>query len=176
MRRELCARPPTFIEMAELARRMRILFVEDEPSISEPFSKALVREGFEPVTARSAREALALADRMEPDLVLLDLGLPDADGRDLCRELRRSSSVPIVMLTARGAEMDRVVGLELGADDYVVKPFSGPEVVATDSSCAAARRRAQERTGRARRRARGGHAGQTSDTRRRGAGARPEGV
>jgi DNA-binding response OmpR family regulator len=108
----------------------RILFVEDEPSISEPFAKALVREGFEPVTARTAREAIALAERIEPDLVLLDLALPDGDGRDVCRELRRRSDVPIVMLTARGTETDRVVGLELGADDYVVKPFSGPEVIA----------------------------------------------
>ncbi len=116
--------------MATGPRRTRILFVEDEPSISEPFSKALVREGFEPVTARGAREALALAARIEPDLVLLDLALPDGDGRDVCRELRRSSRVPIVMLTARGAEMDRVIGLELGADDYVVKPFSGPELIA----------------------------------------------
>jgi two-component system response regulator RegX3 len=108
----------------------RILFVEDEPSISEPFAKALAREGFEAVTARTAREALALAERIEPDLVLLDLALPDGDGRDVCRELRRRSDVPIVMLTARGTETDRVVGLELGADDYVVKPFSGPEVIA----------------------------------------------
>lgn len=108
----------------------RILFVEDEASIAEPFAKALARNGFETVTARTAKEALALAARIEPDLVLLDLGLPDADGRDVCRELRRRSRVPIVMLTARGTEMDRVVGLELGADDYVVKPFSGPEVIA----------------------------------------------
>jgi two-component system response regulator RegX3 len=108
----------------------RILFVEDEPSISEPFAKALAREGFEAVTARTAREALALAERIEPDLVLLDLALPDGDGRDVCRELRKLSDVPIVMLTARGTETDRVVGLELGADDYVVKPFSGPEVIA----------------------------------------------
>jgi two-component system, OmpR family, response regulator RegX3 len=108
----------------------RILFVEDEPSISEPFAKALVREGFEPLTARTVREALDLAERAEPDLVLLDLSLPDGDGRDVCLELRRRSDVPIVMLTARGTETDRVVGLELGADDYVVKPFSGPEVIA----------------------------------------------
>jgi two-component system response regulator RegX3 len=112
------------------AGRPRILFVEDERSISEPFSKALTREGFEPVTAFTAAEALALADRMEFDLVLLDLTLPDGDGRDVCRTLRRKSDVPVVMLTARGTEMDRVVGLELGADDYVVKPFSGPEVIA----------------------------------------------
>jgi two-component system, OmpR family, response regulator RegX3 len=112
------------------AGRPRILFVEDERSISEPFAKALAREGFEPVTAFTAAEALALAERMEFDLVLLDLNLPDGDGRDVCRELRRKSEVPIVMLTARGTEMDRVVGLELGADDYVVKPFSSAEVIA----------------------------------------------
>ncbi len=112
------------------AGRPRILFVEDERSISEPFAKALAREGFEPVTAFTAAEALALAERMEFDLVLLDLNLPDGDGRDVCRELRRKSEVPILMLTARGTEMDRVVGLELGADDYVVKPFSSAEVIA----------------------------------------------
>ena len=108
----------------------RILFVEDEPSISDPFSKALTREGFEPVVARTGREALGLADRSEFDLVLLDLNLPDTDGRDVARELRRRGDTPIVMLTARGTEMDRIVGLEIGADDYVVKPFSGAEVIA----------------------------------------------
>src|SRR5690349_11044287 len=107
----------------------RILFVEDEPSISDPFSKALVREGFEPVVARTGHEALALADRLDPDLVLLDLNLPDTDGRDVARELRRRGDTPIVMLTARGTEMDKIVGLELGADDYVVKPFSAREVI-----------------------------------------------
>ncbi len=104
--------------------------MEDERSISEPFSKALTREGFEPVTAFTAAEALALSERLEFDLVLLDLNLPDGDGRDVCRELRRRSDVPILMLTARGTELDRVVGLELGADDYVVKPFSSAEVIA----------------------------------------------
>jgi two-component system response regulator RegX3 len=108
----------------------RILFVEDEASIAEPFSRALRRAGFDPVSARTGREALALAERSEPDLVLLDLALPDTDGRDVCRELRRRSDVPIIMVTARGTETDRIVGLELGADDYVVKPFSGDEVIA----------------------------------------------
>ena len=107
----------------------RILFVEDEASIYEPFSQALARSGFEPLVAQSCRRARDLADRAEPDLVLLDLGLPDGDGRDLARDLRRSSDVPIIMLTARGTETDKVVGLELGADDYVVKPFSSREVV-----------------------------------------------
>jgi two-component system response regulator RegX3 len=112
------------------AARARILFVEDEASISDPFSRALAREGFEPVVARTAREALALAGRSQFDLVLLDLNLPDGDGRDVARELRRHGDMPIVMLTARGTETDRIVGLELGADDYVVKPFSGAEVIA----------------------------------------------
>jgi two-component system, OmpR family, response regulator RegX3 len=106
-----------------------VLFVEDEPSIYEPFSKALSREGFEPVVARTAARALELADG-DFAIVLLDLTLPDGDGRDVCRALRRTSSVPILMLTARGTEADRIVGLELGADDYVVKPFSGAEVIA----------------------------------------------
>ncbi|HEY7631632.1 MAG TPA: response regulator transcription factor [Thermoleophilaceae bacterium] len=118
----------SYSERVEL--RPRILFVEDERSISEPFSHALEREGFEPVVAKTAAEALQLADRIDPALVLLDLMLPDGDGRDVCRELRRRSDRPIIMLTARGTETDRIVGLELGADDYVVKPFSGPEVIA----------------------------------------------
>ena len=107
----------------------RILFVEDEEAISAPFSRVLEREGFETIVARTAADALDLARRSSPDLVLLDLTLPDGDGRDVCRALRRESDVPIVMLTARGTETDRVVGLEIGADDYVVKPFSGAEVV-----------------------------------------------
>jgi two-component system, OmpR family, response regulator RegX3 len=107
----------------------RILVVEDEESISAPFAEALRRAGFEPIVTRTAAGALELAEEAEPDLVMLDLALPDGDGRDVCRELRRRSDVPIVMLTARGTEMDRVVGLELGADDYVVKPFSSREVI-----------------------------------------------
>ena len=107
-----------------------MLFVEDEESISGPFSRALTREGFDPVVAASLEEARAHLSRGLPDLVLLDLMLPDGDGRDLARELRASSEVPIIMLTARGTEIERVVGLELGADDYVVKPFSGAEVIA----------------------------------------------
>jgi two-component system, OmpR family, response regulator RegX3 len=107
-----------------------VLFVEDEPSISEPFSAALTREGFEPVVAGTLADARALASSRPPDFVLLDLGLPDGDGRDLCRELRAASDVPIIVITARGTELERVLGLELGADDYVVKPFSGAEVIA----------------------------------------------
>ncbi len=108
----------------------KVLFVEDESSISGPFSKALAREGFEPVVAATAERALQLADEIEPDIVLMDLTLPDGDGRDVTRAIRRRSNVPILMLTARGTETDRIVGLEIGADDYVVKPFSGAEVIA----------------------------------------------
>jgi len=110
--------------------RPRILYVEDEPSILEPMAKALDRAGFEAITARTVREALELDERMDPDLLLLDLSLPDGDGRDICREVRRRRDVPVIMLTARGTETDRIVGLEIGADDYVVKPFSSAEVVA----------------------------------------------
>ncbi len=107
-----------------------ILLVEDERSIAEPFAGALEREGFRPVIAATAQSALETFHRVDPHLVLLDIALPDGDGRDIARELRRESSVPIIMLTARGTETDRVVGLELGADDYVVKPFSSAEVIA----------------------------------------------
>jgi two-component system response regulator RegX3 len=108
-----------------------VLFVEDEESISGPFSSALTREGFDPVVCGTLGEARAELARAAPDLVLLDLMLPDGDGRELAREVRASGSeVPIIILTARGTELERVVGLELGADDYVVKPFSGAEVVA----------------------------------------------
>jgi DNA-binding response OmpR family regulator len=106
-----------------------ILLVEDETSITEPLAEALRSEGFETKVAGTVAEALEQA-REGPDLVLLDVMLPDGSGLDVCRELRQSSRVPIIMLTARGEEADRVVGLELGADDYVVKPFSAREVVA----------------------------------------------
>ena len=89
-----------------------------------------MREGFETTTVGTAAGALETAAQIDPDLVLLDLTLPDGDGREVCRELRRRGDVPIIMLTARGDETDRIVGLELGADDYVVKPFSGAEVIA----------------------------------------------
>ena len=110
--------------------RPHILLVEDETSISEPLAENLLREGFAPDvvgTVAAARDALAQG---MPDLILLDVMLPDGDGRDLCRLIRTESDVPIIMLTARGEEIDRIVGLELGADDYVVKPYSGAEVIA----------------------------------------------
>ncbi len=105
------------------------MLVEDELSIAEPFAQALDRSGFETTIAPTADDALRLARTGDPDVVLLDLTLPDGDGRDVCRELRRASTVPIIMLTARGTVTDRIVGLELGADDYVVKPFAAGEVI-----------------------------------------------
>jgi two-component system response regulator RegX3 len=107
-----------------------ILMVEDEPSITTPLTEALEREGFESAVARTAEEGISLAADLGPELVLLDVTLPDGSGFDVCRELRRDSEVPIIMLTARGEETDRIVGLEVGADDYVVKPFSARELVA----------------------------------------------
>ena len=107
-----------------------ILMVEDEPSITAPLREALEREGFDSAVARTAAEGVSLAGDLGPDLVLLDVELPDGSGYDVARTLRERSKVPIIMLTARGEETDRIVGLELGADDYVVKPFSGPEVIA----------------------------------------------
>src|ERR671917_152008 len=114
--------------MAE--RKRTILLVEDERSIIEPLAAALEREGFRTELAGTAAEAIEKAGKVDPDLVLLDLMLPDGSGYEVTRELRSRSSVPIVMLTARGDEADRIVGLELGADDYIVKPFSAREVAA----------------------------------------------
>lgn len=108
----------------------RVLVVEDEQSIVAPFVHALARNGFDAVVAGTAADALKMARELAPEVVLLDLTLPDGDGRDVCRELRRESNVPIIMLTARGTQTDRIVGLELGADDYVVKPFAIDEVIA----------------------------------------------
>jgi len=108
----------------------RILVVEDEPAISEPLAENLEREGFETEVAATIGAARTAMERQAPDLILLDVMLPDGDGRDLARDLRRESDVPIIMLTARGEEIDRVLGLELGADDYVVKPFSVRELTA----------------------------------------------
>jgi len=110
--------------------KRRILLVEDEESITAPLAEALGREGFDTSVAATAAAALELAAQDRPDLVLLDVMLPDGSGFDVARELRRASRVPIIMLTARGEETDRVAGLELGADDYVVKPFSARELVA----------------------------------------------
>ncbi len=108
----------------------KILIVDDEPPIVEMVAYNLKRAKYEVVIARDGRQALALARQEQPDLIILDLMLPHLDGLDVCRILRRERDVPIIMLTARDDEVDRVVGLELGADDYVVKPFSVRELLA----------------------------------------------
>jgi two-component system, OmpR family, response regulator RegX3 len=108
----------------------RILVIEDEPGIAEPLVAHLGREGFEATAVGTVADARETLEHAPPEVVVLDVMLPDGDGRDLCRELRATSDVPIVMLTARGADTDRIVGLEIGADDYIVKPFSAGELVA----------------------------------------------
>ncbi|MGZ9811013.1 response regulator [Pseudoroseicyclus sp. H15] len=107
-----------------------ILIVDDDPQIRELVGIALTRAGLDHAEAADGAAALAQARALTPDLVVLDIGLPERDGRDVCRELRRESEVPVIFLTAEGDEIDRVVGLELGADDYVTKPFSPRELVA----------------------------------------------
>ena len=107
-----------------------LLLIEDEEAISDPLAAALAREGFETVVAGTAARGLELFETRSPDLVLLDVMLPDGDGRDVLRRIRETSRTPVVMLTARSDEMDRVLGLELGADDYVAKPFSAAELAA----------------------------------------------
>jgi two-component system response regulator RegX3 len=108
----------------------RLLVVEDEQSFSEALSFMLRREGFEVAVADTGPKALAEFDVHGADLVLLDLMLPGLSGTEVCRQLRARSAVPVIMLTARDSEVDKVVGLELGADDYVTKPFSARELVA----------------------------------------------
>jgi two-component system response regulator RegX3 len=108
----------------------RVLVVEDEESFSDALSYMLRREGYETVVAADGVSALAEFDRAGADIVLLDLMLPGLSGTEVCRSLRAKSSVPIIMLTAKDTEIDKVVGLELGADDYVTKPYSARELVA----------------------------------------------
>jgi DNA-binding response OmpR family regulator len=110
--------------------KTRVLLVEDEDAISEPLAEHLDGEGFETEVAPTLEAAREAFDHLTPDVVLLDVMLPDGDGRDLAREIRKTHDVPIILLTARGEETDRVVGFEIGADDYVVKPFSARELVA----------------------------------------------
>ena len=124
----------------------RILVVDDEPTIRESVGYALQREGFDVSSARDGTEALRLARSEAPDVVVLDVMLPGLSGREVCRQLRAVSDVPILMLSARGGEVDRVLGLELGADDYVTKPFSLAELVSRVR--ALLRRRELDRVGR----------------------------
>jgi two-component system alkaline phosphatase synthesis response regulator PhoP len=107
-----------------------ILIVDDEPKIVQIARDYLENAGFTVAAAYDGESALSTIRSQSPDLIVLDLGLPDMDGLDICRKIRRDSNVPIVMLTARDEEVDKLVGLELGADDYVTKPFSPKELVA----------------------------------------------
>ena len=120
---------PSYDEGMNVQPRM-VLLVEDEETITVPLTEALAREGFRTETAGTLAAGLEIARRERPDIVLLDVMLPDGTGFDLLRQLRDSERMPVIMLTARGDEADRVLGLELGADDYVVKPFSARELVA----------------------------------------------
>ena len=108
----------------------RVLVVEDEESISEPLAYMLRKEGFDVAVAATGPDGLVLFDKEGADIVLLDLMLPGLPGTEVCRQLRTRSAIPVIMLTARDSEVDKVVGLELGADDYVTKPFSHRELVA----------------------------------------------
>ena len=108
----------------------RILVVDDEPSVTDLIAYNLRKSLYDVRIAADGREALRLVREYSPDLILLDLMIPEVDGLDVCREIRRSSDVPVIMITARGEEVDRVLGLEIGADDYVTKPFSMRELLA----------------------------------------------
>ncbi len=108
----------------------KVLVVDDEPKIIDVLKLYLERDGFLVVSAASGKQAIERAASNKPDLIILDLNLPDIDGLEVCRTLRKQSNVPIIMLTGRGEEVDKIVGLEIGADDYVTKPFSAREVMA----------------------------------------------
>lgn len=110
--------------------KMKILIVDDDMHIAELISLYLNKEGYETLEAASGRKAVEMFSKFSPHLVLLDLMLPEIDGYQVCREIRQISSVPIIMLTAKGETFDKVLGLELGADDYIVKPFDAKELVA----------------------------------------------
>ncbi len=109
---------------------IRVLIVEDEEDFADPLAFLLRKEGFSPAVAASGSEALEEFDRNGADIVLLDLMLPGMSGTDVCKQLRARSAVPVIMVTARDSEIDKVVGLELGADDYVTKPYSARELIA----------------------------------------------
>ncbi|MCB9134270.1 MAG: response regulator transcription factor [Anaerolineales bacterium] len=108
----------------------KILIVEDEPALLDTLEYNLNRQGYNPLTAQDGQTAVTMARSLQPDLIILDIMLPQLDGFEVCRMIRQEMSVPILMLTARDAEIDRVVGLEIGADDYLTKPFSMRELLA----------------------------------------------
>lgn len=108
----------------------KILVVDDEQPIADILKFNLEKEGYEVICAYDGEEAIQLAEEEEPDLVLLDIMLPKKDGNEVCREIRKTQTMPIIMLTAKDSEIDKVLGLELGADDYVTKPFSNRELIA----------------------------------------------
>ncbi|MCJ7515860.1 MAG: response regulator transcription factor [Dehalococcoidia bacterium] len=114
--------------------RNKILLVEDEPKVCELIKAYLVKDGDDVVIAGDGKTAVEKAQTYKPDLILLDLNLPELDGLEVCRQIRKQSNVPIIMLTARDEEVDKVVGLEIGADDYVTKPFSPRELSARVSA------------------------------------------
>ena len=116
--------------MSDQTNQYTILVVDDEPSIVDILRYNLEKANFSVLVARDGEQALQLANARRPDLIVLDLMLPGIDGLEVCRSLRKEDNIPIIMLTARDEEIDRVVGLELGADDYVVKPFSTRELIA----------------------------------------------
>ena len=115
-----------------MSGKLKIMVVDDDTNIAELISLYLNKEGYETKEVYNGREALNTFPIYAPHLVLLDLMLPEVDGYQVCREIRQSSSVPIIMLTAKGEVFDKVLGLELGADDYIVKPFDARELVARD--------------------------------------------
>lgn len=106
-----------------------ILIIEDDPGTAEAVAEKVTSAGYEPVVAHTAADGLAAFEALKPTLIVLDLMLPDGDGLDICRAIRRSSTVPLIMLTAKTEEVDRIIGLEIGADDYVLKPFSPKELI-----------------------------------------------
>src|SRR5215470_16460990 len=130
MSKLLAGRRPVLVLRRRVVDTMRVLIVEDDDAIATPLAKGLEREGLEVDRVECGNDALQLSAATVFDVVLLDLGLPDRDGFDVCRQLRARSDVPIIVVTARSEEVDRVVGLELGADDYIVKPFGLRELVA----------------------------------------------
>lgn len=113
-----------------MVRKQKILIVDDDTNISELVSLYLAKEHFEPLCAEDGYEALEKFRDFQPDLILLDLMLPGLDGYEICKEIRKTSNVPIIMLSAKGEVFDKVLGLELGADDYIIKPFDSKELVA----------------------------------------------